>query len=261
MSRLFDPENKFWNFIGKIADVTCMSFLWVGTSLPLVTMGAATTAFYSYTMHQVRDTEGGILSGYFKAFRHNFKKATLLWLLEVAGLAFFTADLVGVWNLFLFLGGLPAILVGALVLCLAFLFLGCTFYIWPLLAVLVGVTNIVPVLGPFLGAVPGLIILLLELPWKAAEFAIIIFVVQQVDGNFIAPRILGGATGLPGLGVLLAIVVGGAWFGIPGMVLGVPTLAVLAALLKQAVGAGLTARGLDENGEPRRNLPGGPQEN
>ena len=56
MSRLFDPENKFWNFIGKIADVTCMSFLWVGTSLPLVTMGAATTAFYSYTMHQVRDT-------------------------------------------------------------------------------------------------------------------------------------------------------------------------------------------------------------
>ena len=135
MSRLFDPENKFWNFIGKIADVTCMSFLWVGTSLPLVTMGAATTAFYSYTMHQVRDTEGGILSGYFKAFRHNFKKATLLWLLEVAGLAFFAADLVGVWNLFLFLGGLPAILVGALVLCLAFLFLGCTFYIWPLLAV------------------------------------------------------------------------------------------------------------------------------
>ena len=131
----------------------------------------------------------------------------------------------------------------------------------PLLAVLVGVTNIVPVLGPFLGAVPGLIILLLELPWKAAEFAIIIFVVQQVDGNFIAPRILGGATGLPGLGVLLAIVVGGAWFGIPGMVLGVPTLAVLAALLKQAVGARLTARGLDENGEPRRNLPGGLQEN
>ena len=94
----------------------------------------------------------------------------------------------------------------------------------PLLAVLVGMTNIVPVLGPFLGAVPGIVILLLEAPWKAAEFAIIIFVVQQVDGNFIAPRILGGATGLPGLGVLLAIVVGGAWFGIPGMVLGLAFL-------------------------------------
>ena len=131
----------------------------------------------------------------------------------------------------------------------------------PLLAVLVGVTNIVPVLGPFLGAVPGLIILLLEMPWKAAEFAIIIFVVQQVDGNFIAPRILGGATGLPGLGVLLAIVVGGAWFGIPGMVLGVPTLAVAAALLKQAVCAGLTARGIDEDGEPAQNLPEKPKKN
>ena len=125
----------------------------------------------------------------------------------------------------------------------------------PLLAVLVGMTNIVPVLGPFLGAVPGIVILLLEAPWKAAEFAIIIFVVQQVDGNFIAPRILGGATGLPGLGVLLAIVVGGAWFGIPGMVLGVPTLAVLAALARQAVGAGLTARGLAADGAPARKDP------
>ena len=131
----------------------------------------------------------------------------------------------------------------------------------PLLAVLVGVTNIIPVLGPFLGAVPGFVILLLESPWRAAEFAIIIFVLQQVDGNFIAPRILGGATGLPGLGVLLAIVVGGAWFGLPGMVLGVPTLAVLAALLKQAVGAGLTARGLDEDGRPAQNFPPQNKEN
>ena len=55
--------------------------------------------------------------------------------LEAAGIAFFAADLVGVWNLYLFVGGLPAILVGALVLCLTMLFLGCTFYIWPLLAV------------------------------------------------------------------------------------------------------------------------------
>ena len=70
------------------------------------------------------------------------------------------------------------------------------------------------------------------------------------DGNFIAPRILGGATGLSGLGVLLAIVVGGELFGIPGMVAGVPTLAVLAALARQAVGAGLTARGLPEEPPP-----------
>ena len=96
MSRIFDPENKFWNAIGKVADVTCMSLLWSLTSLPLVTIGAATTAFYAYTMRQVRDTEGSILSGFFGAFKQHFKKATLLWLLEAAGIAFFAADLVGV---------------------------------------------------------------------------------------------------------------------------------------------------------------------
>ena len=105
-------------------------------------------------------------------------------------------------------------------------------------------------LGPFLGAVPGVLLLLLESPLQAAEFLIIILAVQQIDGNFIAPRILGGATGLSGLGVLLAIVVGGELFGIPGMVAGVPTLAVLAALARQAVGAGLTARGLPEEPPP-----------
>ena len=125
----------------------------------------------------------------------------------------------------------------------------------PLIAVMVGATNIVPVLGPFLGAVPGVLLLLLESPLQAAEFLIIILAVQQIDGNFIAPRILGGATGLSGLGVLLAIVVGGAWFGIPGMVLGVPTLAVLAALARQAVGAGLTARGLAGDGAPGHEDP------
>lgn len=120
----------------------------------------------------------------------------------------------------------------------------------PLIAVLVGVTNIIPVLGPFIGAVPGAVILLLESPLQAVEFVLIILVVQQIDGNFIAPRIIGGATGLPGLGVLLAIIVGGSLFGIPGMVIGVPTLAVIVTLLKAAVGAGLQARGIDEDGNP-----------
>ena len=106
----------------------------------------------------------------------------------------------------------------------------------PLISVVVAVTNIVPMLGPYLGAVPGAALLLFSgQPVHALEFLVIVLVVQQVDGNFIAPRILGGATGLPGLGVLLAIVVGGAWFGIPGMVLGVPVLAVLYLLLSEFV--------------------------
>ena len=120
----------------------------------------------------------------------------------------------------------------------------------PLIAVLVGVTNIIPVLGPFIGAVPGAVILLLESPLQAVEFVLIILVVQQVDGNFIAPRIIGSATGLPGLGVLLAIIVGGNLFGIPGMVIGVPTLAVIVTLLREAVGAGLAARASTRTATP-----------
>lgn len=117
----------------------------------------------------------------------------------------------------------------------------------PMISVLVGITNIIPVLGPFIGAIPGAVILLLESPLAAVEFVIIVLVVQQIDGNFVVPRILSGATGLPGLGVLFAITVGGELFGIPGMVLGVPVLAVIVALARQAVYAGLRARGIDED--------------
>lgn len=120
----------------------------------------------------------------------------------------------------------------------------------PLIAVLVATTNIIPVLGPFIGAIPSIVILLLESPLQALIFAILILLVQQIDGNFIAPRILGGAIGMPGLAVLLAIIVGGSLFGIPGMVVGTPTLAVIVTLLKQAVGAGLSARGIDADGNP-----------
>lgn len=120
----------------------------------------------------------------------------------------------------------------------------------PLIAVLVAVTNIIPVIGPFIGAVPGIVILLLESPLQALIFAILILLVQQIDGNFIAPKILGNAIGLPGFAVLLAIIVGGDLFGIPGMVVGVPTLAVLVTLLKQLVEAGLEARGIDADGHP-----------
>lgn len=147
-----------------------------------------------------------------------------------------------------YIGGqlLDALLVGVETFVLMFLF---RLDYAPLIAVLVGVTNIIPVLGPFIGAVPGAVLLLLESPLQAVEFIVIIVVVQQIDGNFIAPRILGGAIGLSGLGVLLAILVGGDLFGIPGMIMGVPTLAVVMNLLRQAVGAGLTARGIDETAE------------
>lgn len=93
MIGLFNPENKFWNFIGKLVDMLLMSLLWFFCSLPVITAGAATAAFYRFTLHQAEDTEGNVLSGFFRAFAQNFKKATLCWLLEIALLLFLLADI------------------------------------------------------------------------------------------------------------------------------------------------------------------------
>lgn len=113
----------------------------------------------------------------------------------------------------------------------------------PMISIVVAVTNIIPVLGPYLGAVPGALLLLFSgQPVHALEFLVIVLVVQQVDGNFIAPRILGSATGISGLWVLAAIVIGGGLFGIPGMVIGVPVLGVTANLAKAALGAAGTVQ-------------------
>lgn len=134
MIRLFDPENKFWRFMAKLTDAACMSILWAVTSLPLITLGAATAAFYEFTLHQVRDTEGSVWKSYFSSFRVHFKKATLLWLIELAGLIFFTADLWAAWCFYLNHTGAPGVAVLAVTGCLALIFVGCTFYIYPTLA-------------------------------------------------------------------------------------------------------------------------------
>ena len=105
----------------------------------------------------------------------------------------------------------------------------------PLISVLVGVTNMIPVFGPFLGAVPSILILLLVDPFKALEFAIFILILQQVDGNIIGPRILGGAVGLPTLYVMFAIIIGGALFGIFGMFIGVPVFSVFFVLVRDFI--------------------------
>lgn len=96
MSRLdgmFDPENKFWMFMEKVMNVMVISLLWLVCSLPLVTMGAATTAVFQFTLHQVRDEEGYVWNSFFKAFRQNFRQATVLWLGQLAVGAFLMLDL------------------------------------------------------------------------------------------------------------------------------------------------------------------------
>ena len=100
-----------------------------------------------------------------------------------------------------------------------------------LIAVIIGVTDIIPFFGPFLGAIPSALIIFIADPWKAVVFVLLILVVQQIDGNLIAPVILGDKTGLSSLGVIVAVTVMGGVFGITGMLIGVPLFALIISLL------------------------------
>ena len=104
-----------------------------------------------------------------------------------------------------------------------------------LISVIIGVTNVIPFFGPYLGAIPSIFLILLVDPLQAIYFAIFILVLQQFDGNILGPKILGDSTGLSSFLVIVAILIGGGIFGIPGMIIGVPVLAVLNAALGRLV--------------------------
>lgn len=133
MNTLFNPENKFWNFMSKITDVACLSLLWLVTSLPLFTIGASTSALYAFTLDAVQDAEGKVWSSFFSAFRRCFKKATVLWLLQVLLGAFLAVDLYAAWHLYLN-NGILALLPFSLALCGGLVFLCTTLYLYPILA-------------------------------------------------------------------------------------------------------------------------------
>ena len=97
----------------------------------------------------------------------------------------------------------------------------------PLVSVIVGVTNVIPFFGPFLGAIPSIFLILLVNPLQAVYFMLFVLALQQLDGNVIGPKILGDKTGLSSLWVIIAILVGGSFFGVPGMFFGVPVCACL----------------------------------
>lgn len=104
-----------------------------------------------------------------------------------------------------------------------------------LISVIVGITNMIPYFGPFIGAVPGVIIYLCTNPKDVIIFIIMILVLQQFDGLVLGPRLLGQSTGLNPMWVIFAITVGGAYFGVLGMFIGVPTVAVIGFLINKLI--------------------------
>ena len=112
-----------------------------------------------------------------------------------------------------------------------------------LIAAICAVTNIIPVFGPFIGAIPSGLIVLISNPEKFLLFLILVIVIQQIDGNLLCPMIQGNNTGVSSLAVLIAITVMGGLFGLGGMVIGVPVFAVIIELVKRAVEERLRKRG------------------
>ena len=112
-----------------------------------------------------------------------------------------------------------------------------------LLGFLAGVTNVIPVIGPFIGAVPCVLIILMVDPSKAIWYIAFITILQQIDGNFICPKVVGDSTGLDGLWILFAVIVGGGFFGVVGCLLAVPICAVILKLYDELLDNKLNTKG------------------
>lgn len=127
-------------------------------------------------------------------------------------------------------------------------FIVMTIFGWPypiLVSTIIGVTNIVPFFGPFIGAIPSALIIATVDPWTALWFLIMIVVLQQLDGNVIGPAILGQSTGLSSFWVMFSIVVFGGLFGFAGMLLGVPVFAIIYYYFSKIIDKRLETRGMD----------------
>lgn len=126
---------------------------------------------------------------------------------------------------------------------------------YPLLAVIIGVTNVVPTFGPIFGGIIGGLIVLIVAPESLLLFLILVLLIQQLDGNIIGPFILGDSIGISALWVVISIILASGLFGFAGMVIGVPAVAVIYALVKQSAERRLEKKNMPKSTEFYRNDP------
>ena len=115
-----------------------------------------------------------------------------------------------------------------------------------LVSFIVGVTNVIPYFGPFIGAIPSIFIIMIADPLKSLVFAVFVLILQQLDGNIIGPKILGDSTGLSAFWVIFAVTFFGGLFGFVGMLIGVPTFAVIYALVRNFAEFKLGKKGTED---------------
>ena len=136
---------------------------------------------------------------------------------------------------------IDSIIIGILC-CIGMLILNMPYVM--IISLIVGITNIIPIFGPFIGAVPGAILVLIAEPKKVIWFLLFIVLLQQLDGNVIGPKILGSKIGLSPFWMLFSIIIFGSMFGIVGMIIGVPLFAVAYDLLNQQINEKLRVKNL-----------------
>ena len=113
-----------------------------------------------------------------------------------------------------------------------------------LVSFIVGITNIIPFFGPFIGAIPSAIIIFFVSPIKSLWFIVIIFIIQQIDGNIIGPKILGDSLGISAFWILFSLLVAGKMFGFIGLVIGVPLFVLVYSIIKDIIENRLDRKGL-----------------
>lgn len=145
-----------------------------------------------------------------------------------------------------FSGSITGRIIDSIIICII-TFLFCLVFRMPyslLIAVIVGVTNIIPFFGPFIGGIPCGLLILMESPLKCLYFVIFIILLQQFDGNILAPRILSSSVGLSGFWVLFSILLFGGLYGVLGMLIGTPLFAVIYSIIRDLVNYMLHRRSL-----------------
>ena len=238
-------ENAVDTISGKI-----QSFL-SGDLLPQLQkiINGATTGFFSLMNVLKNFGLGCIISAYLLGGREKF--AAQFWMFLYALLPGKVADWIRKEIYYadrMFSGFIHGKLLDSLIiglLCFAFMLIAKMPYA-VLVSVIVGVTNIIPFFGPYLGAVPSAIMILTVSPLKCLVFVIFIIILQQLDGNVIGPRILGDRLGLSGFWILFSILIFGSLWGFVGMVVGVPVFAVLYDIIRSFIFTGLKKRGKEE---------------
>lgn len=221
-------EPSIWNEIQK-AILSLVEFLksLLPSLIGLITNTASSivnlicTLFISIYFLASKETLFSLITRTLDAFASNKTKDRLRHILEVTNQTF-RGFIIGQLT--------DALIIGIITFICSSLF---DFPYPLLLAFLAGVTNVIPVIGPFIGAVPCVLIILMVEPTKAIWYVVFITILQQIDGNFICPKVVGDSTGLDGLWILLAVIVGGGFFGIVGCLLAVPLCAVAFKLYEE----------------------------